>query len=497
MWWGLPPGTAADRVYSWGSDELGPLGPAAELYNVFFGRRVPYNPQYPLLQYFLQALAVGPYLFWLWLTGGLRDPATTFPFGLADPQAALAAMTLLCRLPSLLMGAAIPVIALRTAGILWDRKAGRIAGALAAVSYPAFYYARTSNVDLPALFWTSLGLGVYAACLRGSISTRRLIWMGVFAALATATKDPSYGAFLPAGAVLAAIHWRTQARAAWKPLLAACGAAVAVYLVASGLVFNWDRYWQHLLFITHGSDRYPGFWYYSSPATLAGYASLLGTTLGRLVDSLGLPQMLAAAAGLVLCWRRERRLLWWALPAAGVLLLVVAPVRFVLFRHVMVIAYVLSLLAAYGLSRIPKPGVAGLGCMLVCGWCLIRGADLTWQMLRDPRYEAAAWLSRNVRAGDRVAYFGKDDTWKLPALPPQARWIEGIEQRPEFVLLIPNQDFESEHEVSVSAQTYAALNDGSLGYQKVLEIQTASLFASRPVSFVNPPVKVYARKNRR
>ncbi len=98
--WGLPFATAPDRIHPWGNDELAPLGSLAELYNVFVNPKPGFNPQYPLLQYILQAVVVGPYALWLWVTGGLPGPSAEYPFGLTDPVGSLAVMTVLARLVS-------------------------------------------------------------------------------------------------------------------------------------------------------------------------------------------------------------------------------------------------------------------------------------------------------------------------------------------------------------------------------------------------------------
>src|SRR5438128_2722615 len=74
IWWGIPYASGPDRQQAWGADELAPLGPVAELYNVFIARRPPYNPQYPMFGYLTQSVLVGPYVMSLWLSGRLVRP---------------------------------------------------------------------------------------------------------------------------------------------------------------------------------------------------------------------------------------------------------------------------------------------------------------------------------------------------------------------------------------------------------------------------------------
>jgi hypothetical protein len=186
-------------------------------------------------------------------------------------------------------------------------------------------------------------------------------------------------------------------------------------------------------------------------------------------------------------------------------------VHFVNFRYVLVIAYVLMLFAAFGVRSLAadssgrwRPAIAPFLLLLTVGWSLARGLDLTNQMARDSRYRLGEWLQSHARPGDRIGYFGAPQ--KLPPLSSglievpmddsctTAAWTS--EEAPEFVVLIPQQHFELVHEWSMSERVYRALEDGSLGYQRVLRIQTRSLFSTRPVPFVNPPVQVFVRNAR-
>jgi hypothetical protein len=100
-----------------------------------------------------------------------------------------------------------------------------------------FCYTRTSNVDLGALFWVAAGLVVFARYLRDGLTVRRALWLGIFAALATATKDPSYAAFLPLGIALVVRELlrlrreRGSATILWKSVLVGAGAGACAYLV--------------------------------------------------------------------------------------------------------------------------------------------------------------------------------------------------------------------------------------------------------------------------
>jgi hypothetical protein len=507
IWWGITHATAGPRAYPWGSDELAPLQSVTELYGIFFARQPHFNPQYPPFHNFVQALFLAPYLAFLWLTGGLTHPQPVYPFGLTDPVSALRVTTYLARGVSWLMGAGVVLAAFRTGEVMKDRLMGLICGLMALFLYPMFYYSRVSNVDMGALFWTALGLYVFAVSLRDGLTSRRAVWLALFAAFATASKDASWPAFLMMGVVLAYRQLRgTQPGARFeksRPLITGLLVAAGSYAVVSGVIFRPGRFLMHLRWIS-GSGFPPQ---HRVPITIEGYSRLIRDIVINLVDSLGTPVALCVVVGLILCVFRNRLLLNWALPALGVVLLVLFPARFVLIRYVIVIAYVLLFFAAFALREAFDSAAwrkaAPLLLLLAAGWSLLRGADLTWQMLHDGRYAAGSWLHQHAQPGDRVLHFA------FPAnLPPLDAGVknvradasyrfQGTQEDPEFVILIPFTLFpsEPEHEPGLSDPDYQALRDGTLGYQQVVRSQGDRLFARRPIPWVNPLVQLFVRKD--
>lgn len=509
LWWGLPHATARPRIDPWGADELAPLQSVTELYGVFFARHPNFNPQYPLLQNIMQALLVGPYIVYTWLTGRLHHPEPVYPFGFTDPLTSLQITTILSRIVSWLMAGGVVWIAYETGRVLKDRITGWIAGVFVLCMYPMFYYARTSNVDMGALFWTAAGLLLFAVYLRDGLTPGRAMGIGICAALATATKDASWAAFFMAGLVIARSELsspphRTPSEKL-RPLLRALLVAAAVYVAASGLLFRPSRYIQHVTRLVGSGIRVHG----RPPATLAGYTHFV-VELGRgVLDTFGTPLTCLALAGVILCCVHNRRMLAWLLPAIGVVLLVLVPARYVLLRFMLVIGYPLVFFAAFAVREAwerPRWRTAAIAAFAIAaGWAVVRGADLTWQMLRDPRYEVAAWLHRTARPGDRVLHY--ENPRGLPALdagvqniwmkPPRSYEYQHDGHDPEFVVLIPYELFPSdpEHETNLSEEDYRRLRDGSLGYRQVMRLQTARLFQRRPLPFVNPLVQVFERED--
>ncbi|MEP7363667.1 MAG: glycosyltransferase family 39 protein [Acidobacteriota bacterium] len=482
--WGIPETEPRERPDSWATDELAPAGLLEEIANTLYFHSGVYNPKYPFFAYVIQGIPTLPYYV---ASAGL-DATKARTLAVARPTAYLARAT------TVLLAAATCLVAWETAAVLWGPGAGWIAGLLTLLFPPMFYYGRTTNVDGPALFFTAVALWQFALILRDGLNRTNARWLAISAALAIATKDTAFGAIVPAGIIVVVLEWKRN-----RTLLLRTGLlSGALYLVASGLVFSPGRYWQHIQFIRFGSTRHYGFHYGSTQP----YWQVFTTAAGFVLEQLGVLVALLVAAGIALCWRSRPKLLLWIIPALGVVLLTILPARFVLYRFPIVTSYLLLFFAAFALQRAYEwRRAAGLLLvMLASAHQLARAVDITWLMWHDSRYEAGAWLARNAHGGERIGYYGTEPN-KLPFTDPAIGLEPGpsalpAANAPEFLIVIPYQNYERVHEYNLPEETYQAMRSGSAGYRQILGIQTAPLLFYRPSLALNPPVKIFVRDDK-
>ena len=173
--WGAPVATGPDRVLSFATDDVLPLGPLAEMHNTFVESKPDRNYAYPWWHYFTLACFQAPYLAWLKVSGGMEAPAPVYPFGLADPVGALRVLTWIGRAVSVAMAAGVAVCGYLFARTLWGQRAGVVAAILTALNPWTVYYARTGNLDVPALFWSAIGFVFFARILAHGRTTRNVL----------------------------------------------------------------------------------------------------------------------------------------------------------------------------------------------------------------------------------------------------------------------------------------------------------------------------------
>ncbi len=195
--------------------------------------------RYPLLHYLWVGLGSLPALLVAVLSDSDFSASAIQERVLSVP--CMTAVSLVAKLISIAMSALTLSTAARIARRTHSELAGRLAALSLAVMASFSYYARTSNLDGPYLFWSFLALDRLLDC--GESPTRRnYLLFGALVAAAVATKDQAYAGFvLTAPGYLA--FFALRARASERRVRAlglgwAALGAVLGYGVLSGALVN-------------------------------------------------------------------------------------------------------------------------------------------------------------------------------------------------------------------------------------------------------------------
>lgn len=536
FWWGAPHATGPDRTNAWGVDDEPPLGPLAQAHDILHPK-AEQNPNlgYPMLHPFLVLGSFTPYMGYLFATGRVSSPTVAYPHGFRDPVAALRDLTYIAHFLSVLLAVGIVLAAYETGRVLWDEASGRAAAIGAMLMYPMFYYARNSNVDVPVLFFTALGLWAFAVIVRHGLTRRRALAFGTAVGLAVATKEPSFASFVFAPVVLLLLPnpgeqgLPLRSGAFWRVALTGATASLLTYALASGMVVDPRRWMAHIDFVRSrltdlevGGIAFVQFF----PRTWAGHRDFAWRLASYLADTLSWPGLVLGVGSAIVVARRRERDAILALSAVGYLAVLFFSARTAQLRYLMPAAFVLAIYAGRGVvlawrargpSRIPVLALGATAASLLALW----GLDLTAAMLRDSRYDAGRWIAERARPGDALEYFGSEH--KNPPLPAGLSSRQAIpfrgsmyradttdvavqaitqgwrERQPRFVALIPDYTNPGKpYTASCPPAIYRALEAGTLGYRRVALFETPALlpFVRRPLldhPVVNPPIRLYER----
>jgi len=231
--------------------------------------------------------------------------------------------------------------------------------------------------------------------------------------------------------------------------------------------------------------------------------------------------------GLVEAMRSRARAGLLALPGLTYLVFIFITLRTGQMRYLLPAAFVLAIFAGRAVAlgwtarslalRVVTVAIAAAA----IGLSILRGVDLTYAMLKDSRWAAAAWLADRMPNGGRVEYFGASQ--KLPPLSTKVMTVRSTDYRglffahdtsqakvaeivtgwgsshPDFILVIPDHTSRPglDYDASVPPGLYRALVAGDLPYHLAATFQTPSLlpWVRRPsldYPMVNPPIRIFA-----
>jgi hypothetical protein len=511
--WGVPQATSELTVRGWEVDGVAGIGVLAELSNLASGGRADWYVAYPLFHYLLLALVCVPYLAYAKLSGLLTTPTQAYPYGLTDPTGAFVTLAALGHAVSVLMGAvtvmAVAALGRRAGGT----SGGLLAGAIALCSAPFVFYARTGNLDVPALCWTMLALVALERAWSEGLTRQRALAAGVFAALAVATKDQSFG-LLVLPIIMVVVRASRAGGTGWQRFrlpMELMAAGAAVFLVAGGIVLRPDRFVRHLDYILNFRDTFTNV---QNPTELTvmrgpdlgGRLNLLGDLLRATGTAVGWPVVLAGLAGFVFAWRRVPALALFAASLAGFFVLVVMPIEHMQYRYALAAAVLFGIASAALVVRLPGPSWVRTAVSIALVTTAAAGAaEVTHAMLYDSRWSASAWLRAHASADDTLGFFGRPH--QLPHVPPGVQPValhEGdprarlLAVKPRWIVVAPDYFAAPGRERSIflPADLYASLNSGSMGWTRVARFETRGLLR-RPLPYlpyVNPAVRIYERR---
>ncbi len=530
--WGMPDGATAETSSPWAIDAIAPLGPLNEAYHRFSRAGIE-SVIYPVFHYAVLAAAYAPYVAYALATGRLAGPSAEFPFGATDPGAFFVHLSWLASLVSALMAAGCVVcvylIACETSG----RRTALWAAMFAALVPPLAYYGASSNLDVPYLFWMLLAVWQLVRA-----ATRQQTWSyvlcGAFASVAVATKDQAAGFFvffplLVPWLLYVDLRSRTgdaRGRAAMfatllqdRRLWLAALAALVVFVLANNLVTGLEGYRRHLRF---ADELYAANVASSGPGLLERQPALLARSAALLVQMVGPPTLLLAAAGIWLALRERRWLaLLPVLCALGYYVSMIAP-TVSHSRYFIGVTLLLAPLAARAVVaglEAPRRGwraavLATTVAAMICQALLLLHLHQT--LARDSRYAMERWIRAHVPAGATIE--SSTQARYLPRLADRYRYsivgnsfsatryaLVGSEltssalraRAPDYVLVLEDSWLSGDptrvYEPRVRAY-YEALLAGDAGYQTVARFATPTWLPWRQITAGTQPTCILLRR---
>lgn len=456
VWWGLPAG--------WAQDEVVPLG--LEGLRDFMAPG--HFEKYPPLHTYVMALFHLPILV-----------ASSLDLLAVDDELVYAVMRGTGRLLTAVMAVAtLGAIYVCVRRALSSHAVAMWTAILAGLTVPIAYYGKTSNLDVPYVFWFALALIAYQSALQTG-EARHHVAFAAAAACAVTTKDQAYGLF-----VLPTVHlvWTRlqQVRARGSGVVAlvmdrALGGALCAGLLTCVLVYNLPRNWSgftgHFQTITGLASE--GYRMVDS-TSLSGQLWLLGRTLHQIGWSFGWPASALVVMGVVVAirsWRQVGRpLVPFVIPALSYYVVFMAVVGYTYDRFVIPLCLLLSVFGGIAFERLrsASEGAGAWSARLVrvaavalVAYMFARVLSVDMLMAFDSRNDARQYMLSSLPAGTMVCYV--EDGEILPFLGGfrTARAFD-----PSCGAVVVTDKFPERYAPGSPANTwYGQLLRGELGYQ--------------------------------
>ncbi len=473
IWWGLPGG-------HWAPDEITPfdlwLGASQHFANGWGSR-------YPPLHYYVLTLVSSP--VWLLERLGRLQPGGV----MSDAVSSLA-----MRGVSTAASVGTLLFLHATAHRLVGRRAALFAVVQFALAAPFVYYSKTSNLELPYIFYASIALWAYVRIMDDPTGSDLLVF-GLASAAAIGTKDQAYGLLLlPALLIVVALrrsHARANAnlptlRAVFDPrLLGAAAAALVALALIHNVVFNWAGFMRHLAESAGGASQGA---YRLYPATVDGQLALFRLTLTLARVSWGWPLALAVVSGVgwMLAMRSTRRAAVLLLvPIVSYYLAFVSVIGFNYDRFVLPMMLPASIGGAFVLDRLSRDPRRRVGRVLVAlaiAYSVAYAATVDVAMVFDSRYRAERLLAQQPGGGHPIGFVFPIDYY--PRLDvAHATEMASLGQvqgsAPPFFVL--NEDYAAfEPPDSERGVLIAAMRAGTAGYRRIEWLPGGFAFAWLP-----------------
>lgn len=393
LWWGLP------NYYTWSTDDLTPTAPLLIAKNSF-----KINSYYPVFHYVLLDVFYAPYLGYLYLTGRLIDPHNGFPYGFSDPLTNLTMLLVISRLVSAIMGGLAVVFVYLGVKTLYGKKAALFSSLCVAFSHIFILYAHLGNLDIPYTFWFTISLYVYARLLK-TYKIKYYVLLGVFVALAVATKDSIGGFFVSLPIPLLYLHFKHHLKKLSfkkalfnKKLIYCLLALIITYLVAGNILVDFSGFKYRIDRWASGKETDPKAMFEKN---FLGQIQTFQETFFKLEYSVGIGLFFLLLIGLFYCiYNFDDCTFVFLIPLISFYILGPGRVYYIWFRMTIPIIIILSFFAGRFLSDLVsninvKKFVYSV-IILIFVYSFLYGFSADLSLVYDSRHSAEDWMLENI-----------------------------------------------------------------------------------------------------
>lgn len=322
------------------------------------------------------------------------------------------------RLVSVFMGVFILFMVYLCGCEIIDKKSAVFASLITALTPAFLYYSKTSNTDIPYVFWFVIAVYFFIRILKYHQTYDYIFFAGT-AVFSIGTKNQAYGLFVLTPLIIVFSLFRYQKKREKNPsilksiinkkTMSAFFTGTLLFILINNWIFNFRGFKKHIFIIT-GPLRGPRFF----TNDISGHLQMFWQTVRHLNFILTLPVFLVCILGFVYAISRKKKK-----PLLFVLLIICASyyifflsvlgINFV--RHLIPIYIVLSFFGGLFFScflyssrrfRIIKYALV----ILVFVYTALYSFSIDMMMVQDSRYYVEKWMQKNIEKDESILFIG-------------------------------------------------------------------------------------------
>ncbi len=506
IWWGLP------SYHGWAIDEIIPQQVLSGIdANFSHG----WHYKYPPFHYYLLTVTYLPILLFDWLN--LVDinslPTYTLLFYLQ-------------RFVSVFMGIGIIFLVYLCGKEIYEARTSFLAALMTALICPFVYFSKTTNLEIPYVFWFVLSLLFYLRILKYQKLRDYLLFSGA-AVISICTKDQAYGFYVLTPLFIIIIHHVSQKQKQknvqlWqslidKKIIFSLLLSVGLFFLLHNILFNWSGFIAHVKLLTEQAG--------DAPKTFKGGISenlkLLGQTLKLTSFSFGRPMFVVCLVGLINSLVRKKKnylLLSTLVPILSYYLFYISYIAYVRDRFTLPVCIVLTFFGAHLLKKLLRPNYKYFKFMafavsILFAYTLAYSSSVNILMSQDSRYYVEKWLSKNISDSDLILSIGQQEY--LPRLEiydevmntrsPSLSNDYLLEVNPDYIITTSSFDIRRSKPGTTRYDFFNSLKEEKYGYKLVLKYQSQPtwnlLKPDKKLTYhdtnldkINPEIRVYSKE---
>ncbi len=398
--WGLP----SPSNISWAADEI---TPSSVMNGIKMRFSNGWSAPYPPFHYYVLSAFYLPFYFLDALN--IINLQSVFMTTL---------LFLIGRLISVFMGTAIVFVVYLCGCEIMENKSALFVSLITALTPPFLYYSKTTNVDIPYIFWFVAALYFFIRILKYHHTSDYILFAGT-AVFSICTKDQAYALLiLTPFIIIYSLHQHKKAQEKRPSILksiiniktiSAFVTGTSLFVLIHNFMFNFQGFKKHLFFITGPARGERDF-----SVDISGFFSMFIQTIKHLEFILGLPFFLICIIGFIYALTKKEKyslIFWLALLSLSYCIFSFFIIGKNFVRFLIPIYILMSFFGALGVSYFLYATrrfrmIKSLLVVILFINAAIYSFSVDVTMIHDSRYYVEQWMNENIEKNESILFLG-------------------------------------------------------------------------------------------